>query len=92
MSDVFSGGPDAGDLILLVYLNHVATEVKASSAGIDNPLLRTFAATRWRVRLATRVAAKATPPTHTREGLLEDMRAHDRPSVDRDRGSMATAR
>jgi hypothetical protein len=34
-SDVFSGGPDAGDLILLVYLslNHVATEVQASKCG-----------------------------------------------------------
>ncbi len=34
-SDVFSGGPDAGDFVLLVHLslNHVATEVQASKCG-----------------------------------------------------------
>ena len=72
-SDVFSGGPDAGDLVLLVHLslNHVATGVHSSKCGDRQS---TYAHIR---RDATagpsghwlRVAAKATPPTHTREGL-----------------------
>jgi hypothetical protein len=83
-SDVFSGGPDAGDLVLLVHLslNHVATEIQASKCEDRQSA---FAHVR---RDATagpsghwlRVTPEVTPPTHTREGLSQG--THDRPSLD----------
>jgi hypothetical protein len=70
-NDVVSGGPDTGDLVLLVHLslNHVATEVHVSKFGDRQS---GFAYVRREVTAGAsshwlRVPAKATPPT--REGL-----------------------
>ncbi len=72
-SDVFSGGPDACDLVLLVHLslNHMATEAHSYKRG-DRQSAYAHArrdATAGPSGHWVRVAAKATPPTHTREGL-----------------------
>ncbi len=65
--------PDACDLVLLVHLslNNVATEVHSSKCGDRQSAFAhvTRDATACPSGHWSRVAAKATSPTHTREGL-----------------------
>jgi hypothetical protein len=65
--------PGAGDLVLLVHLslNHVATELHCSNCGDRRSADAQFCrhATAGPSGHWLRVAEKATPPTHTREGL-----------------------
>ncbi len=74
-NDVFSGGPDACDLVLFVHFspNHVATEVHYSKCGDRKSA---FAHVRRDATASPsghwlRVATKATPQVslHIREGL-----------------------
>ncbi len=79
-TDVFSGGPDACDPVLLFHLsiNRMALKYIFPSAGIAAHARRVATAVpsgQW-----LRVAAKATPPTYIREELA--LGGGSRPSLD----------